>query len=214
MSLMSKKLKDSYENGFDNTVGSKEIFGTWPTYEEDINAGKWLAPVKVAAYIIHNFDPDVEIGDIGCGTGLVAKLLKPGWYTNIDGYDITVEFLEKAKELYREVNYNDICAEPLPKTYDVISASGVFAPGHLSAKPTRKNIADSLNPNGTFVCSNPSNAHGHALIPADYSYLEEGGWNEQKDLTMIYQSNPYPSLLHNGHQHYHRVRAWKRSQDV
>ena len=71
--LMSKKLKDSYENGFDNTVGSKEIFSTWPTYEEDINAGKWLAPVKVAAYIIHNFDPDVEIGDIGCGTGLVAN---------------------------------------------------------------------------------------------------------------------------------------------
>jgi hypothetical protein len=70
-----------------------------------------------------------------------------------------------------------------------------------------------LLPGGTFVMSNPSNAHGHALIPSDYSYLETGGWNAQNDLTMIYESDPYPSLLHNGHQHYHRVRAWKRAKD-
>ena len=208
--LMSSKLKDSYENGFDNTTGSKQIFGTWLSYEDDINAGKWLAPIKTAAYVMHNFNPDVEIADIACGTGLVAKHLRPAFYDNIDGYDITEEYLVTAQSRYREVAYNDICAGPLPKKYDVITASGVFAPGHLSAKPS-KNIADSLKQNGVFVMTNPSNAHGHALIPADYSYLEEGGWNAQNDLTMIYESDPYPSLLHNGHQHYHRVRAWKRT---
>lgn len=211
--LMSRKLKECYESDFDDTEGHKRIFGTWDTYEEDINEGQWLAPVKVAAYVQHNFNPDVSIGDIACGTGLVAKLLKPGFYTNIEGYDITVEFLEKAKEHYKSTTYNDITAEALPKQYEVVTASGVFAPGHLSASPS-KNIADSLLPGGTFVMSNPSNAHGHALIPSDYSYLETGGWNAQKDLVMIYESDPYPSLLHNGHQHYHRVRAWKRAEDV
>ena len=211
---MSKKLRDSYDNGFDNTHGSKEIFGTWPTYEEDINEGRWLAPVKTAAYVMHNFNPDVEVADIACGTGLVGKLLRPAFYDNVDGYDITVEFLEVAKEFYRDTAYNDICAEPLPKKYDVITASGCFAPGHMSAKPS-KNIADSLEKDGVFVMTNPSfKAFGHALLGRDYSYLEEGGWNAQTDLTMIYESDPYPSLLHNGHQHYHRVRAWKRSQDV
>jgi len=211
---MSKKLRDSYNNGFDNTDGSKEIFGTWPTYDEDINEGKWLAPIKTAAYVMHNFNPDVQVGDIACGTGLVGKMLQPAFYENVDGYDITVEFLEVAKEFYRDVAYNDICAEPLPKKYNVITASGCFAPGHMSAKPS-KNIADSLEENGVFVMTNPSfKAFGHALLGRDYSYLEEGGWNAQTDLTMIYESEPYPSLLHNGHQHYHRIRAWKRSQDV
>jgi len=208
---MSKKLRDSYDNGFDNTEGSKEIFGTWPTYEEDINEGRWLAPVKTAAYVMHNFNPDVEVADIACGTGLVGKLLRPAFYDNVDGYDITVEFLEVAKEFYRDTAYNDICAESLPKKYDVITASGCFAPGHMSAKPSR-NIADSLKEDGVFVMTNPSfKAFGHALLGRDYSYLEEGGWNAQTDLTMIYESEPYPSLQHNGHQHYHRIRAWKRS---
>ena len=207
---MSKKLRDSYDNGFDNTEGSKEIFGTWPTYEEDINEGRWLAPVKTAAYVMHNFNPDVEVADIACGTGLVGKLLRPAFYDNVDGYDITVECLEVAKEFYRDTSYNDICVDPLPKKYDVITASGCFAPGHMSAKPS-KNIADSLKEDGVFVMTNPSfKAFGHALLGSDYSYLEEGGWNAQTDLTMIYESDPYPSLLHNGHQHYHRVRAWKR----
>ena len=115
--LMSRKLKECYESDFDDTEGHKRIFGTWTTYEEDINAGQWLAPVKVAAYVQHNFNPDVSIGDIACGTGLVAKLLKPGFYTNIEGYDITVEFLEKAKEHYKSTTYNDITAEALPKQY-------------------------------------------------------------------------------------------------
>ena len=211
---MSKKLRDSYANGFDNTTGSKEIFGTWTTYEEDINAGRWLAPVKTAAYVMHNFNPDVEIGDIACGTGLVAKHLRPAFYDNVDGYDITVEFLEKAKEFYRDTAYNDICADPLPKKYDVITASGCFAPGHLSAKPS-KNIANSLKENGVFVMTNPSfREFGHAILGPNYSYIEEGGWNAQTDLTMIYESDPYPSLQHNGRQNYHRIRAWKRTQDI
>lgn len=208
---MSKKLRASYDNGFDNSDGQKEIFSTWPTYEEDINKGRWLAPVKTAAYVMHNFNPDVEVADIACGTGLVGKLLRPAFYDNVDGYDITVEFLEVAKEFYRDTAYNDICAESLPKKYDVITASGCFAPGHMSAKPSR-NIADSLKEDGVFVMTNPSfKAFGHALLGRDYSYLEEGGWNAQTDLTMIYESAPYPSLQHNGHQHYHRIRAWKRS---
>jgi SAM-dependent methyltransferase len=211
---MSKKLRDSYANGFDNTDGSKEIFGTWTTYEEDINGGRWLAPVKTAAYVMHNFNPDVEIGDIACGTGLVAKHLRPAFYDNVDGYDITVEFLEKAKEFYRDTAYNDICADPLPKKYDVITASGCFAPGHLSAKPS-KNIANSLKENGVFVMTNPSfREFGHAILGPNYSYIEEGGWNAQTDLTMIYESDPYPSLQHNGRQNYHRIRAWKRTQDI
>ena len=61
---MSKKLRASYDNGFDNSDGQKEIFSTWPTYEEDINKGRWLAPVKTAAYVMHNFNPDVEVADI------------------------------------------------------------------------------------------------------------------------------------------------------
>ena len=34
--LMSKKLKECYESDFDDTELSKKIFGTWTTYEEDI----------------------------------------------------------------------------------------------------------------------------------------------------------------------------------
>jgi len=208
---LSKKLRDSYNNGFDNTEGSKKIFSTWPSYTEDLNHGKWLAPVKTAAYVMHNFDPTVEVGDIACGPGAVAKILRQAFYENVDGYDITEEFLVEAKPYYRDVGYCDICETPLPKKYDVITASGVFAPGHLSSKPS-KNIADSLNANGVFVMTNPHNAPGkHALLKDGYEYMKESGWESQTDLTLIYESEPYPSLLHNGVQHFHQLRAFKRS---
>ena len=49
------------------------------------------------------FKKDISIVDLGCGSGLVGEQLHKRGYRNIDGVDLSVEFLKEArrKGVYR-----------------------------------------------------------------------------------------------------------------
>ena len=59
------------------------------------------------------FKKDISVLDLGCGSGLVGKQLHKRGYQNIDGLDLSEEFLEEAqkKGVYRySFNSNRITA--------------------------------------------------------------------------------------------------------
>jgi len=105
-------------------------------------------------------DKDSPIADIGCGTGLAAVALGTP-KASIDGYDISPEMLEKAREkqLYRCL-YNANLKQSLdayPNDYGALISVGTFTLGHLGPDDLG-NLLTLLRPNG-LICITVSAAH-------------------------------------------------------
>jgi len=81
--------------------------------------------------------PGVEVMDVGCGTGLVGAVLKERGLQPIDGFDLSTEMVDRARDLgvYRDL-WGD---QPLEgaaaavggRRWDVTLACGVFTLGHV-----------------------------------------------------------------------------------
>ncbi len=81
-------------------------------------------------------DKNVEIVDVGCGTGLVGEHLRIFGFTNFDGVDISKKMIELAKARgYRKLLLGSL-NESLPidkDNYDVTFCVGVFTHGHVKS---------------------------------------------------------------------------------
>ena len=75
--------------------------------------------------------------DVGCGTGLLGQPLSNLGYRVLDGLDLSVEMLEKARltgfyrQLYSEININEPVTAVLHNTYAATICIGTFTPGHV-----------------------------------------------------------------------------------
>lgn len=85
--------------------------------------------------------PEVEVFDMGCGTGLVGKVLKENGFKKVVGVDISQGMLDVAAE---KGAYSDLKVlflgkpDTFPQEYrgrfDAITASGILAEGHLGCE--------------------------------------------------------------------------------
>ena len=96
-------------------------------------------PYNIAPAVeeILNLPKDAKILDVGCGTGLIAKLISPKGYNNMYGVDATDKFVVAAREtgLYKEAECmylgNNVLPEKFTNTFDCVIASGVWLKGHI-----------------------------------------------------------------------------------
>ena len=102
----------------------------------------WHDPLKCAELahetIGDDLAPTAEVIDFGCGTGLVGKYLVERGFKNICGIDGSAGMLEKCREkgCYKDLNElflgaPDTFPEKFHNKYDVLTASGILAEGHL-----------------------------------------------------------------------------------
>ena len=110
---------------------------------------------------------DVQILDMGCGTGLVGKFLAEKGFKNIHGIDISKKMLEKAdiKGAYKkleEVALGDPENFPnhLKNKFDIVTIAGLINNNHLDFGIFEE-ITLALKQNGL------------AVFAARYSYLGE-----------------------------------------
>ncbi len=77
--------------------------------------------------------------DIGSGTGIVGQALQESGFTNLEALDVSTNFLDAVRErgFYKE-HHNFFLGQGVDKfpaemknKYDVITASGVWMPGHM-----------------------------------------------------------------------------------
>ncbi|KAK4037225.1 hypothetical protein OUZ56_029264 [Daphnia magna] len=91
----------------------------------------------VKAFLELELDRESRILDVLAGTGLVAELLRPHGYVNIDAIDGRKDMLtlSNKKQLYKNFYVSLLgCQYTAPiqsDIYDVLIASGAFAPGRL-----------------------------------------------------------------------------------
>ena len=116
-------------------------------YDSDVREEGYVAPnflVDCLANIAGRDDVDIDLNrkdldvmDVGCGTGLVGVVLKERGVNRIDGFDLSTKMVDVARDTgaYRELwggfplaGSPDRVGE---RRYDVALACGVFTLGHV-----------------------------------------------------------------------------------
>lgn len=175
-----KLISQVYSHTYNNVDEQLNIYDDWAKTYDSTVVGEcaWTGASKAAGYVFLNYPWDVQIGDVGCGTGILGKILRTGNYSNIDGYDVSQKMMEYAKEYYKTTEFCNIAETPLPKRYDIITATGIFTKGHVDATAV-PHLKNSLNPGGELVVTFP--------VLEDYNYEVEAGWTKQTDFKVIHR---------------------------
>jgi len=124
-----------------NATSKEELaaaYGEWAEkYDKDlIDEMGYVAPA-IAGQLLQGYlkDQGARILDAGCGTGLVGTVLHQMGYHNLEGFDYSVQMLEKAKdkEVYSRLHQGDLTGSlDLPENgYDAIISVGTFTCGHV-----------------------------------------------------------------------------------
>lgn len=186
----------------------KQYYDRWSnSYDQDVENEAYCGPEYIAAYFdllpkhgkfLHFRNPDIEILDAGCGTGLVGNALHRKGYKNIDGFDLSYGMVETAEKTGAYRTLTGGCdmtkrIEAYPDNrYDAAISCGVFTTGHVPptavsemiriTKPggfvaisTRKSYYDSTN--FQEVCDRLQAENKVKLVSSimDGPYIEEEG---------------------------------------
>lgn len=160
-----KRIKDSHF--LDGDAGRlAHFYRRWATsYDVDVGREGYYGPMVVAelaaaiqtAYLAGE-RAAIAILDAGCGTGLVGMEMESLGFRLIDGFDLSEEMAEKARQtrVYRhvqaDVDLNGPLSEYSSASYDITVCCGVFAPGHVRPDVLRK-LARVTRPNGFVIAS-------------------------------------------------------------
>ncbi|MGR3712950.1 MAG: class I SAM-dependent DNA methyltransferase [Shimia sp.] len=130
---MTRKFLD---NVYDHIgKGIETFYDDWAdTYEAEVGENGYVTPARCArALATHLSDKTAPILDFGCGTGLSGVALHAEGFATLDGMDLSVEMLAKAraKNIYRRLTQISSDA-PLPfdtGAFAAVAAIGVIGPG-------------------------------------------------------------------------------------
>lgn len=159
------RIKDSH--ALDGDAGRLAHFyrGWASSYDLHVGCNGYCAPMIVAelaaavqtAYLARH-RAAIEILDAGCGTGLVGVELESLGFRLIDGFDLSEEMVEKARQthVYRhvlgDVDLNRLSSEYFSAGYHITVCCGVFTLGHVGPDGLRE-LARVTRPNGSVIAS-------------------------------------------------------------
>ena len=113
------------------------------TYDEEITENNYAQPSRCASALAQFSTIDeINVLDIGCGSGLSGLALNDFGFKNIDGCDFSPSMLQKAKStnVYQKLFLADINEELdiEEETYDAVCAVGVLAFAHVRTEALRQ----------------------------------------------------------------------------
>ncbi|XP_052075375.1 uncharacterized protein LOC127712805 [Mytilus californianus] len=109
-------------------------------YDEDVSPQVYLGPKMTAETVASLFDTsardNIEILDIGAGTGLVATQLRKHGFRKIDALEPSIGMLNLSRKINVYRNYYNcyLTNDAIPDVkgcFDCVLTCGCFVPGHL-----------------------------------------------------------------------------------
>ncbi len=175
------RLKAVY--GIEGADAAQKYYDDWaPGYDAEVAENGYVTPQRCAeALKAHATLPWAPVMDLACGTGLSGLALKAAGFECLDGFDISEEMLERAREkgVYRELGLADL-SKPLeiPEgTYQNAAAVGCISPEYMP--PTvLDEILGKLPSGGCFVFSVNDHAAEDGSIVGRIHELVDCGWAE------------------------------------
>lgn len=165
----------------DDAFNARSFYDDWAkSYEAELKTNGYVTPGRCAE-ALKSLETDLSapIIDLGCGTGLSGLALRSEGFTVVDGVDLSVEMLNRAKShgCYRSLDTIDL-SEPLTALegrYRHAVAAGVVSPGHAPAS-TILRVLEALPSGGTFVFSLNDHALEDPSFEAAIMEVVDGGW--------------------------------------
>jgi SAM-dependent methyltransferase len=160
---------------------SRDIYDDWSQdYDGHLQSEfGYISPRVAAAELAQRLpQPDLEIIDFGCGTGLVGAALRVHGFVSIDGVDISTGMLEqaRAKQVYRNLLCADLTAR-IPLEDDCYGAGlcvGSLGAGHVGAQ----HVAEMLRPirrDGLFVLTMNSSYYQAGNFEQTFRQMQDDG---------------------------------------
>ena len=123
-----------HEESLDPNSNNVNVYNNWAkTYDNYVDSLDYMGPkniVKNLLKLLEKEDKTLQILDFGCGTDKVGEELRNQFNSSYDleGIDISPIMLKNAekKNVYNELNNNDLTKESYNKKFDIILSSGVF----------------------------------------------------------------------------------------
>ncbi|MER8511216.1 class I SAM-dependent methyltransferase [Mesorhizobium sp. M0894] len=182
-----KRIKDSH--GLDGDAGRlAHFYGGWASsYDLDVGRDGYCGPMIVAelagavqtAYLAIQ-RAAIAVLDAGCGTGLAGLELERLGFRLIDGFDLSEEMAEKARQtcVYRHVrggvDLNGPLSDHSSASYDITVCCGVFTLGHVRPDALRE-LARVTRPNGFIIASTRKSYAETASFEDEVRRLEDAG---------------------------------------
>ena len=122
---------------------NRELYANWAaTYEQFLDTNRYIYALQVAEMFAERSSSPIEaVLDAGCGTGRVGLELSRLGISPVDGIDISLEMLDKARTMsgpggapsYRRLMEADLTGPIDIETgsYSGVVSSGAFTHGHL-----------------------------------------------------------------------------------
>ncbi|XP_068436623.1 methyltransferase-like protein 27 [Clinocottus analis] len=124
-----------------------KFYNTWAeTYEQDHNFMKYTAPNQAVNFLFENFSgrpEEVQVLDVACGSGWVAKLMFELGFKHFVGVDGSQGMLDEAAKTghYEDLKLALLGTEPLPTqpgVFDVVIIVGALRDGFVPVSVTRE----------------------------------------------------------------------------
>ena len=177
--MTGSTLKKAYD--ISSAEDARTFYNRWAAgYEDELSEAGYATPDRAAAALAAHADlPWAPVAEFGCGTGLGGLSLKAHGFECIDGFDLSEEMLELAreKEIYRALAPLDL-SQPLadlPESeYQNAAAIGVLNPSFMP--PTvLDEIVSKLPSGGCFVYTLNEVRAADGSFDARLGNLIEGG---------------------------------------
>ena len=124
--------------GLGTAADAETFYDGWADgYEAELAENGYVTPQRCAeALAAHASAPTAPLIEFGCGTGLGGLALQAAGFTSLDGFDISQEMLDRArqKNIYRSVDILDLShpLEAIPSDhYQNAAAIGVLNPSFM-----------------------------------------------------------------------------------
>ncbi|MEL6423008.1 MAG: methyltransferase domain-containing protein [Pseudomonadota bacterium] len=143
MAKRTRYLDSAYQLTHEDTPDRvRAIYDAWAEHydEELVDENAYVMPARaadaLAGLIPECARAETHLLDAGCGTGLSGAALKTRGFTQMDGCDLSLAMLAKARErdIYKTL-FEANLAEPMrgidDATYDAVTVVGAFSFGHI-----------------------------------------------------------------------------------
>ncbi|KAK1894751.1 Methyltransferase-like protein 27 [Dissostichus eleginoides] len=187
---------------------TKKLYDSWAeTYDQDLDLLNYRAPHLAVDFLDDNFPgarEEVQVLDVACGSGLVAKLMVELGFRHFVGVDCSKGMLDQAAKTgrYQDLRLALLGSDPLPAqtgVFDVVIMVGGLDAGFAPVSVVRE-LCHTAKPGG-FVCmargdhrGSPSEDYGKDLQRELQLMEDEGLWSPAgHKRTLGYMQDPYLS---------------------
>jgi len=181
---------------------TQKMYDRWAkVYDKDLNNGNYQQPARCANALQKQISyKNINILDIGCGTGLSGLALKESSFQNIDGCDLSSGMLEKAAklEIYKRLfscNLNEPPIDAKDEEYDAVTAVGVFSFGHIMPEAVDELLRVTKN-------------NGIIIIGLNDHYYDEGSLTKKLDTLQLENSIKIIAQEHGEHIPENDLKGW------